>query len=156
VPRGQARAEYIEPADGSITDGDDHAWSASPEMLAGGGGWRDLNFNSSSLLGKRARLDQGSDDGSSAADAEEIQRQFFPSFRGHESDDEEEVSTVNIFSLSGPDPSLFRLMHMRHTFKSEQINLNKPQQFFVLKFHTEINCGCPVLSTVTLDGMLIK
>ncbi|KAJ7679517.1 hypothetical protein DFH06DRAFT_1316415 [Mycena polygramma] len=89
VPRDQARGKYIEPADGSITDGDDHAWSANPEMLAGGGGWRDLDFSSASLLGKRSRTARESDDGSSAADAEEIQRQHFPSLNGHEDDTEE-------------------------------------------------------------------
>jgi hypothetical protein len=36
VPRGRGQADYMEPADGSITDGDDHAWSANPEILAGG------------------------------------------------------------------------------------------------------------------------
>ncbi|KAJ7876914.1 hypothetical protein B0H14DRAFT_2568025 [Mycena olivaceomarginata] len=91
VPRGQGQADYMEPADGSITDGDDHAWSANPEILAGGGGWCSLDFSSLSLLGKCTRLDQESDDGSSAADAEEIQQQFFPSFDGHESDDEKQV-----------------------------------------------------------------
>ncbi|KAJ7882346.1 hypothetical protein B0H14DRAFT_2565337 [Mycena olivaceomarginata] len=84
-------ADYMEPADGSITDGDDYAWSANPEILAGGGGWCSLDFSSLSLLGKCTRLDQESDDGSSAADAEEIQQQFFPSFDGHESDDEKQV-----------------------------------------------------------------
>jgi hypothetical protein len=92
VPRAQAPAEYIEPTDGSITDGDDHAWSGNSELLAGGE-WRNFDFSTSSLLGKRTRSSsQESDDNSSAADAEEIQRQFFPLFDGHESDDEEQVS----------------------------------------------------------------
>ncbi|KAJ7672381.1 hypothetical protein DFH06DRAFT_1363177 [Mycena polygramma] len=90
VPRGEANTDYIEPTDGSISDGDDHAWSADPMILEGGGGWRDLDFSTSSLLGKRARADPESD-GSSAADVDEIQRVFFPSFDTHDSDDEEEV-----------------------------------------------------------------
>ncbi|KAJ7500459.1 hypothetical protein B0H11DRAFT_1714431 [Mycena galericulata] len=96
VPRGEERASYIEPTDGSITDGDDHAWSSNSKILAGGGGWRDLDFNTTSLLGKRPRLSsQESDSDSSAGDAEEVQRQFFPSFETHDSDDEEQVSALH-------------------------------------------------------------
>ncbi|KAJ7760171.1 hypothetical protein B0H14DRAFT_2476181, partial [Mycena olivaceomarginata] len=76
VPRDQDQSAYIEPTDGSITDGDDHAWSYDPKVLTGGGGWRELDFSTTSLLGKRARED--SDSGSSAEDVEEIQRHFFP------------------------------------------------------------------------------
>jgi hypothetical protein len=90
VPRGQEKAAYIE-TDGSITDGDDHAWSSNRKVLAGGGGWRELDFTTSSLLGKRARSEDS--DGSSADDMEEIQRQFFPSFETHDSDEEQEVSS---------------------------------------------------------------
>ncbi|KAJ7673680.1 hypothetical protein DFH06DRAFT_1081519, partial [Mycena polygramma] len=99
VPRGEANTDYIEPTDGSISDGDDHAWSADPMILEGGGGWRDLDFSTSSLLGKRARADPESD-GSSAADVDEIQRVFFPSFDTHDSDDEEEVSALICLEIS--------------------------------------------------------
>ncbi|KAJ7763778.1 hypothetical protein B0H16DRAFT_1801158 [Mycena metata] len=91
VPRGQEKSKYIEPSDGSITDGDDHAL-VDPGVLAGGGGWRDLNFSSSSLLGKRTRSSRQESHGdSSSDDAEEVQRQFFPAFDTHDSDVEEEV-----------------------------------------------------------------
>jgi hypothetical protein len=43
VAQGQEKAAYIEPTDGSITDGDDHAWSSDPKVLSGGGGWRGLD-----------------------------------------------------------------------------------------------------------------
>ncbi|KAJ7873253.1 hypothetical protein B0H14DRAFT_2569783 [Mycena olivaceomarginata] len=33
VPRGEEHAQYIEPTDGSITDGDDHAWSADTHQV---------------------------------------------------------------------------------------------------------------------------
>jgi hypothetical protein len=83
------RRQYSEP-DGSITDGDDHAWSSNRKVLAGGGGWRNLDFTTSSLLGKLARSEDS--DGSSADDMEEIQRQFFLSFKPHDGGEEQEVS----------------------------------------------------------------
>ncbi|KAJ7823670.1 hypothetical protein B0H13DRAFT_2375936 [Mycena leptocephala] len=88
VPRGEEKAQYIEPTDGSISDGDDHAWSTDPKVLAGDGGWQNLDFSTSSLLGERERRNS---DSSSSADMEEIQRQFFPSFDAHHSDDEEQL-----------------------------------------------------------------
>lgn len=86
---------YVEPTDGSITDSDDHAWSSDPKILSGGGGWRGLDFSTSNLLGKRARLSSEESDSSSADDIEEIQRQFFPSFNTHDSDDEEQVLSAS-------------------------------------------------------------
>jgi hypothetical protein len=53
---GEESSTYIETIDGSITDGDDHGWSGNPEMLEGGGGWRNLDFMTPSLLGKRALI----------------------------------------------------------------------------------------------------
>ncbi|KAJ7026511.1 hypothetical protein C8F04DRAFT_1212608 [Mycena alexandri] len=85
VPRSQEKSQYVEPTDGSITDGDDHAWS---------GDSNDFDFSTSSLLGKRARSSSQDFDGhsnSDDADELEVQRQFFPSFDTHNSDDEEEV-----------------------------------------------------------------
>ncbi|KAJ7310725.1 hypothetical protein DFH08DRAFT_718666 [Mycena albidolilacea] len=96
VPRDQDQSAYIEPTDGSITDGDDHAWSYDPKVLTGGGGWRELDFSTTSLLGKRAREDS---DSGSAEDVEEIQRHFFPSFDTHDSDDEEQVSLYSLDHL---------------------------------------------------------
>ncbi|KAJ7788196.1 hypothetical protein B0H14DRAFT_3892573 [Mycena olivaceomarginata] len=83
-----------------ITDGDDHAWSYDPKVLTGGGGWRELDFSTTSLLGKRARED--SDSGSSAEDVEEIQRHFFPSFDTHDSDDKEQIDqyTAHLLALA--------------------------------------------------------
>ncbi|KAJ7328013.1 hypothetical protein DFH08DRAFT_816174 [Mycena albidolilacea] len=58
-------------------------------MLEGGGGWRNLDFMTPSLLGKRVRSpDAGSDD---TPDMEETHRALFPSFEAQDSDDEEEV-----------------------------------------------------------------
>ncbi|KAJ7894949.1 hypothetical protein B0H14DRAFT_3426555 [Mycena olivaceomarginata] len=58
-------------------------------MLEGGGGWRNLDFMTPSLLGKRARSpNAGSDD---TVDMEETHHAFFPSFEAQDSDDEEEV-----------------------------------------------------------------
>ncbi|KAJ7810939.1 hypothetical protein B0H14DRAFT_2606897 [Mycena olivaceomarginata] len=58
-------------------------------MLEGGGGWRNLDFMTPSLLGKRARSpDVGSDD---TADMEETHCTLFPSFEAQDSEDEEEV-----------------------------------------------------------------
>ncbi|KAJ7173524.1 hypothetical protein C8R46DRAFT_892769 [Mycena filopes] len=91
--RGREQPNYIEPVDGSITDGDDHVLSGDSTVLGGGGGWRDLDFTTSSLLGKRAR--SPSHDDASSDDAEEVQRQFFPSFDTHDSDEEEEVRVDN-------------------------------------------------------------
>jgi hypothetical protein len=52
---------FIEPDDGgSVTDGDDHVWSGDKTVLAGGGGWRELEARKSRLLGKRSRpFDEG-------------------------------------------------------------------------------------------------
>jgi hypothetical protein len=67
-------------------------------MLEGGGGWRNLDFMTPSLLGKRARSpDAGSDN---TADMEETHRALFPSFEAQDSDDEEEVSALKLFLLS--------------------------------------------------------
>ncbi|KAJ6592145.1 hypothetical protein DFH09DRAFT_1136732, partial [Mycena vulgaris] len=98
VPWGQQHAEYMEPTDGSITDGDDHLWSSDPKLLPGGGGWRELEFSTSSLLGKRAQSRQESDASSSSDDVEEIQRVFFPSFETHDSDDEEQEPSIDEYS----------------------------------------------------------
>jgi hypothetical protein len=83
-------SQWIEPTDGSITDGDDHAFSTRADVLTGGGGWRKPDFSTPSLLGKRVRPVIPEVDGSSSDD--EVQRSFFPSFNGEHSDDEEEVS----------------------------------------------------------------
>ncbi|KAJ7212430.1 hypothetical protein C8J57DRAFT_1539109 [Mycena rebaudengoi] len=103
VPRGQEPAEYMEPTDGSISDGDDHAISAKGTALAGGGGWRELDFSTRSLLGKRARLSSHESDGSSAEDADEVQRHFFPSFETHDSDDEEQLDAHSEYILKRAD-----------------------------------------------------
>ncbi|KAJ7814026.1 hypothetical protein B0H14DRAFT_2604468 [Mycena olivaceomarginata] len=58
-------------------------------MLEGGGGWRNLDFMTPSLLGKRAQSpDAGSDN---TADMEETHHAPLPSFEAQDSDDEEEV-----------------------------------------------------------------
>jgi hypothetical protein len=87
-------SQWIEPADGLITDGDDHVFRTRTDVLAGGGGWRELDFSTLSLLGKRARPVIPEVDGSSSDDAAEVQRMFFPSFNGEHSDNEEEVSRI--------------------------------------------------------------
>jgi hypothetical protein len=96
VPRGQEHSQYLEPTDGNITDGDDHTIADRSKVLAGDGGWRALDFSTRSLLGKRARMSSQNSDGSSSScssdDAEEVQRQFFPAFETHDSDDEQQVS----------------------------------------------------------------
>jgi hypothetical protein len=53
-----AEQEYVDPDDGCITDGDDHVWVGNPEVLKGGGGWRDFDVTS---LGKRLREDHSSE-----------------------------------------------------------------------------------------------
>ncbi|KAJ7679837.1 hypothetical protein B0H17DRAFT_1138976 [Mycena rosella] len=89
VPIGEESSAYIETIDGSITDRDDHGWSGNPEMLEGEGGWRNLDFTTPSLLGKRVRSpDAGSDD---TADMEETHHAIFLSSEAQDSDDEEEV-----------------------------------------------------------------
>ncbi|KAJ7309440.1 hypothetical protein DFH08DRAFT_823381 [Mycena albidolilacea] len=71
-------------------------------MLEGGGGWRNLDFMTASLLGKRARSpDAGSDD---TADMEETHRALFPFFETQNIDDEEEVE--------GSAPDLVRREHV--------------------------------------------
>ncbi|KAJ7766988.1 hypothetical protein DFH07DRAFT_1058567 [Mycena maculata] len=75
VAKNQEMGKYVEPTDGSITDGDDHAWSGDHAVLEGGGGWRDFDF-------------PGSDD---TKDEREVHHHFFPSADAHESDEEEEV-----------------------------------------------------------------
>jgi hypothetical protein len=37
--------------DGGITDGDDHVWTGDVDILKGGGGWHDLDHQSSQLKG---------------------------------------------------------------------------------------------------------
>jgi hypothetical protein len=92
VPIGREIGAYCETVDGSISDGDDHGWSRNPEILEGGGGWRNFDFTTPSLLGKRPRSpDTGSDD---SADAEETRHLLFSDFDHHESDEEEEVSQL--------------------------------------------------------------
>ncbi|KAJ6563398.1 hypothetical protein DFH09DRAFT_1082448 [Mycena vulgaris] len=86
---GGESSAYMETIDGSITDGDDHGRSGNPEMLEGGGGWRNLNFTTPSLLGKRARLPEADSD--DTEDMEETQCALFPFFEAQDSDDEEEV-----------------------------------------------------------------
>ncbi|KAF8209912.1 hypothetical protein K438DRAFT_1960133 [Mycena galopus ATCC 62051] len=76
----------------NITDGDDHAWSADPAVLAGGGGWRNFDFSTSSLLGKRAcSSSEDFDCSTSSDDVEEVHRHFFPSVDTHDSEEEEEI-----------------------------------------------------------------
>ncbi|KAJ7444276.1 hypothetical protein B0H11DRAFT_2342886, partial [Mycena galericulata] len=82
--------QYIEPLDGSITDGDDHAWSGNPAILGGNGGWQEFDFSTTSLLGKRGRSRGSSEASDNTLEEEEVRRQFFPAFGGDESDDEEE------------------------------------------------------------------
>ncbi|KAJ7310684.1 hypothetical protein DFH08DRAFT_823060 [Mycena albidolilacea] len=84
-------SQWIEPTDGSIMDGDDHASSTRADVLTGGGRWRKLDFSTPSLLGKRVRPVIPEVDGSSSDDAAEVQRSFFPSFNGEHSDDKEEI-----------------------------------------------------------------
>ncbi|KAJ6592053.1 hypothetical protein DFH09DRAFT_1073124 [Mycena vulgaris] len=90
VPIDAEAGQYIEPIDGSITDGDDHAWSGNPEMLEGGGGWQDFDFRTTSLLGKRRRPDQADDSEHDTLEEEEVRHHFFPAGNGHDSDDEDE------------------------------------------------------------------
>ena len=62
--------EYVDPDDGSITDGDDHVWVGNPEILRGGGGWRDFDMVG---LGRRMREDHSKERegcSSSPADSE--------------------------------------------------------------------------------------
>ena len=92
VPIGEEAGEYLEPMDGNITDGDDHAWSGNRTILEGGGGWRNFDYSTTSLLGKRDRSSM--EDSDDSLDAEEVQRQFFPSFDSPNSDDEDEVSLL--------------------------------------------------------------
>jgi hypothetical protein len=46
---------YVDPDDGSITDGDAHIWVGNPDILKGGGGWRD--FDLEKQQGKRTHAD---------------------------------------------------------------------------------------------------
>ncbi|KAJ7804221.1 hypothetical protein B0H14DRAFT_3775469 [Mycena olivaceomarginata] len=101
-------SQWIEPADGSITDGDDHAFRTRSNVLAGGGGWRELDFSTPSLLGKRARPVIPEVDGSSSDDAAEVQRMFFPSFNGEHSDNEEEVNFNFSFQIDGYSAHLLK------------------------------------------------
>jgi hypothetical protein len=48
-------SQWIKPANGLITDGNDHVFRTRTDVLAGGGGWRELNFPTLSLLGKHTR-----------------------------------------------------------------------------------------------------
>ncbi|KAJ7773594.1 hypothetical protein DFH07DRAFT_912960 [Mycena maculata] len=86
VAKNQEMGKYVEPTDGSITDGDDHAWSGDHAVLEGDGGWRDFDFREGpSLLGKRCRSPlAGSDD---TEDEREVHRHFFPSADAQESDE---------------------------------------------------------------------
>ena len=65
--------EYVDPDDGSITDGDDHVWVGNPEILRGSGRWRDFDIIG---LGKRLREDHSNERtearSSSPADSELI------------------------------------------------------------------------------------
>lgn len=84
--------QYIEPTDGNITDGDDHTWSGSHAVLEGGGGWRDFDFSTPGLLGKRSRESQVDSDSSDDTEEErEVRRIFFSS---SDSDNEDEVSKI--------------------------------------------------------------
>ncbi|KAJ7802031.1 hypothetical protein B0H14DRAFT_2614794 [Mycena olivaceomarginata] len=98
-------SQWIEPADGSITDGDDHGLRTRSNVLAGGGGWRELDFSTPSLLGKRARPVIPEVDGSSSDDAAEVQRMFFPSFNGEHSDNEEEIDGYSVHLLKRAEES---------------------------------------------------
>jgi hypothetical protein len=72
----------------------DHVFRTRIDVLAGGGGWRELNFSTPSLLSKHMRPVILEVDGSSSDDAAEVQCMFFPSFNGEHSNKEEEVSGI--------------------------------------------------------------
>jgi hypothetical protein len=60
VPKGESERRYIDPDEGSITDGDDQLLTGDPELLKGGGGWKELvegtgGVTSTKVLGKRTR-----------------------------------------------------------------------------------------------------
>ncbi|KAJ7307720.1 hypothetical protein DFH08DRAFT_1051627 [Mycena albidolilacea] len=128
-------SQWIEPADGSITDGDDHAFRTRTDVLAGGGGWRELDFSTPSLLGKRVKPVIPEVDDSSSDDAAEVQRAFFPSFNG---------STTT---------TKRRLMDIARTCSNERKNSNGPPQYSGLKSHTETGSRCRVWSSKTWDAM---
>jgi hypothetical protein len=58
------RPRYIDPDDGSITEGDDHLVSGNPKLLRSGGGWRDIEEGKKAYIEslKRRRSDGDSDD----------------------------------------------------------------------------------------------
>ena len=45
--------DFVDPNDGTITEGDDHVWLGNPDVLRGGGGWR--NLDAVQLLGKQTQ-----------------------------------------------------------------------------------------------------
>lgn len=94
VPRGSPAGTYVDPEDGSISEGDDHVWLGNPDILRGGGGWRDLE--PIEILGKRGRDEneaEHTDEGGPA-------RAYTGSGEGQrvryadESDDEDQVSSL--------------------------------------------------------------
>jgi hypothetical protein len=52
-------------------DGDDHVWVGNPEVLRGGGGWRDFDMVG---LGKRSRSERMDTRSSSPANSEPVRR----------------------------------------------------------------------------------
>ncbi|KAJ7646419.1 hypothetical protein DFH06DRAFT_997660 [Mycena polygramma] len=76
VAKDEEPEEYLEPTDGNVTDGDDHAWFRNRSVLEGGGGWREFDFSSTSLLGKRDRA-SGDSDFEDARDEEEVEQSMF-------------------------------------------------------------------------------
>jgi hypothetical protein len=91
--------EYADPDDGSITDGDDHIWVGNPEVLRGGGGWRDFDMVG---LGKRLREDRSKerteDRSSSPADSEPVRAAI--RYGDEDAVPEEEVCILILFNFA--------------------------------------------------------
>jgi hypothetical protein len=82
---------FVDLDDGTITEGDDHVWLGNPDVLRGGGGWRDLD--AVQLLGKRTRgaaVALGMDDDDSDNNGEGS-RQRTRDYHEGDSDDDDEV-----------------------------------------------------------------
>jgi hypothetical protein len=83
--------DFVDPNDGTITEGDDHVWLGNSDVLRGGGGWRDLD--AVQLLGKRTRgaaVALGMDDDDSDNNGEGS-RQRTRDYHEGDSDDDDEV-----------------------------------------------------------------
>ena len=97
---------FVEPPKaGSITDGDDGEWSGDPNLLAGGGGWREL-VGEELVINKRKReMDESIPEHATkrltASTVETIQPD--PIILTIESSDEE-IDTSNGISLRGSSP----------------------------------------------------